>query len=201
MKRIIYVIPYKSIIEQNAEIFRNICGEEYVLEHHSSFNFDKNEKAKLAAENWDIPIIVTTNVQFFESLFSNRSSKARKLYNMANSVVILDEAQMLPVPLLYPTLEAVKEIISKPKDMSLTFKRTQLNFIDKLSDKEIANRIIKYDKVLCIVNTRRHAHMLYELVKVERKTEKDKPIRSFSDYNIIFNRENIPNGVSFIENI
>ncbi|MCD6121143.1 MAG: CRISPR-associated helicase Cas3' [Spirochaetales bacterium] len=199
MERIIYVIPYTSIIEQNAEIFRNIFGEKYVLEHHSSFNFDENEKVKLAAENWDIPITVTTNVQFFESLFSNRSSKARKLHNTADSVVILDEAQMLPVPLLYPTLEAlkelaetynttvlfctatqpallyredfirgltnVKEIIPEPENLSLTFRRTQLHFIGKASDEEIADRMTEYNKALCIVNTRRHAHRLYELIK------------------------------------
>ena len=117
LKRIIYVIPYTSIIEQNAAVFREILGENTVLEHHSNFapkSEDKEEyqRSMLATENWDAPLIVTTNVQFFESLFSNRSSKCRRLHNIANSVVILDEAQMLPVPLLKPCLEVLRELSS-----------------------------------------------------------------------------------------
>lgn len=95
MDRIIYVIPYTSIIEQNAEVFREALGEEYVLEHHSNFQFDRDENElecktnpiRLAAEDWNIPVVVTTNVQFFESLFSNRSSRCRKLHNICNSVI------------------------------------------------------------------------------------------------------------------
>jgi CRISPR-associated endonuclease/helicase Cas3 len=116
MERIIYVIPYTSIIEQTAEIFRSIFGENAVLEHHSNFIEDEDNayetslKRKLACENWDAPIIVTTNVQFFESFFSNRSSRTRRIHNVANSVVILDEAQMLPVPFLRPTMETIREL-------------------------------------------------------------------------------------------
>ena len=113
LKRIIYVIPYTSIIEQNAAVFREILGEDAVLEHHS--NFDPNEedhRSRLASENWDAPIIVTTNVQFFESLYRCRSSRCRKIHNIASSVVILDEAQMLPVPLLKPCLEVLRELSS-----------------------------------------------------------------------------------------
>ena len=113
LKRIIYVIPYTSIIEQNAAVFRDILGENAVLEHHS--NFEPNEedhRSRLASENWDAPIIVTTNVQFFESLYRSRSSRCRKIHNIANSVVILDEAQMLPVPLLKPCLEVLRELSS-----------------------------------------------------------------------------------------
>ena len=113
LERVIYVIPYTSIIEQNAAVFREILGEDAVLEHHS--NFEPNEedhRSRLASENWDAPIIVTTNVQFFESLYRCRSSRCRKIHNIANSVVILDEAQMLPVPLLKPCLEVLRELSS-----------------------------------------------------------------------------------------
>jgi CRISPR-associated endonuclease/helicase Cas3 len=111
MERVIYVIPYTSIIEQNAAVFRNILGDNAVLEHHSNFDpQEEDHRSRLASENWDAPLIVTTNVQFFESLFSTRSSRCRKLHNIARSVVILDEAQMLPVPLLKPCLEALREL-------------------------------------------------------------------------------------------
>ncbi|MEW6403500.1 MAG: CRISPR-associated endonuclease Cas3'', partial [Chloroflexota bacterium] len=109
LKRVIYVIPFTSIIEQNASVFKEHLGESNVLEHHSNFDWKKGnkpdtesaddetrdalDKLKLASENWDIPIVVTTNVQFFESLFANRSSRCRKLHNLAKSVIIFDEAQ------------------------------------------------------------------------------------------------------------
>jgi CRISPR-associated endonuclease/helicase Cas3 len=113
LKRVIYVIPYTSIIEQNAVEFKKCLGNDNVLEHHSNFDWGQQdnrteaefydaktdsalEKLRLAAENWDIPIVVTTNVQFFESVYSNRSSRCRKLHNIARSVIIFDEAQMLP---------------------------------------------------------------------------------------------------------
>jgi CRISPR-associated endonuclease/helicase Cas3 len=113
LKRIIYVIPYTSIIEQNAAVFRDIFGDDSVLEHHSNFEPDEEDhRSRLASENWDAPIIVTTNVQFFESLYRSRSSRCRKIHNIANSVVILDEAQMLPVPLLKPCLEVLRELSS-----------------------------------------------------------------------------------------
>lgn len=108
-KRIIYVIPYTSIIEQNAKIFSEIFGSENVIEHHSGAEYEDNIK-KLATENWDAPIIVTTNVQFFESLFSNRTSKCRKLHNIANSVIIFDETQMLPTEFLKPCVDAINEL-------------------------------------------------------------------------------------------
>lgn len=110
-QRIIYVIPYTSIIEQNAAVFREILGDNNVLEHHS--NFEPNEedhRTRLASENWDAPIVVTTNVQFFESLFSSRSSRCRKLHNIARSVVILDEVQSLPDHLLLPCIELLREL-------------------------------------------------------------------------------------------
>jgi len=111
LKRIIYVIPYTSIIEQNAAVFREILGEDAVLEHHSNYEpKEEDYRSRLAAENWDAPVIVTTNVQFFESLYSCRSSQSRKLHNIAKSVLILDEAQMLPVPLLKPCIEILREL-------------------------------------------------------------------------------------------
>ncbi|MBA4418155.1 MAG: CRISPR-associated helicase/endonuclease Cas3 [Syntrophus sp. (in: bacteria)] len=111
LKRVIYVIPYTSIIEQNADVFRQILGEDAVLEHHSNYDpSEEDHRSRLASENWDAPLIVTTNVQFFESLFSSRSSRCRRLHNIARSVIILDEAQMLPAPLLKPCLEAMKEL-------------------------------------------------------------------------------------------
>ncbi|MDY0297830.1 MAG: CRISPR-associated helicase Cas3' [Acidobacteriota bacterium] len=116
MRRVIYVIPYTSIIEQNAAVFRKVLGTDSVLEHHTGFiptketETDESKVWEFAVENWDAPLVVTTNVQFFETLFSARPGKCRKLHNIANSVVILDEAQMLPPKLLRPSLEALKEL-------------------------------------------------------------------------------------------
>lgn len=118
MKRIIYVIPYTSIIEQNAKVFRDILGQENVVEHHSQVSHELSEDADeleyrsaLATENWDAPVIVTTAVQFFESLYANRSSKCRKLHNIANSVIIFDEAQMIPSNNLRPCVAAIAELV------------------------------------------------------------------------------------------
>ena len=112
-KRIIIAIPYTCIITQTANTLKGILGEQNVLEHHSEFDYDalKDERLKeiyqLAAENWDFPVIVTTNVQLFESMFSNKPSACRKLHNIANSVVILDEVQTLPTSYLQPIVDAV----------------------------------------------------------------------------------------------
>ena len=114
MKRIIIAIPYTSIIVQTASTLKLIFGEEAVLEHHSNFDpqFLKSKemrhKAKLATENWDYPIVVTTNVQLFESMFSNKPSDCRKLHNIANSVIILDEVQTLPTDFLQPIVDSLK---------------------------------------------------------------------------------------------
>ncbi len=113
MERVIYALPYTSIIEQNADVFRRFLGTEAVLEHHSNFTpREEDTRSGPAAENWDAPLIVTTNVQFFESLFSSKPSRCRKIHNLARSVIILDEAQMLPVPLLKPCLETLRELSS-----------------------------------------------------------------------------------------
>lgn len=107
--RIIYVIPYTSIIEQTADIFRGIFGDS-VIEHHSNAEAEpaaETSKSRLACENWDAPIVVTTNVQFFESLFAAKTSRCRKLHNIVDSVVVLDEAQLLPPEFLQPILDVL----------------------------------------------------------------------------------------------
>lgn len=110
-RRIIYVIPFTSIIEQNAKVFREFLGDDAVLEHHCNFVADDADRiTKLRAENWDAPVVVTTNVQFFDSFFANRTSKCRKLHNIANSVIIFDEAQAIPVEKLKPCLEVIREL-------------------------------------------------------------------------------------------
>lgn len=110
-QRVIYAIPYTSIIEQTANIYRNIFGN-CVVEHHSNLDPDREDaQSRLATENWDAPIIVTTNVQLFESLFASRTSRCRKLHNLANSVIVLDEAQLLPPEFLNPILGVMKALV------------------------------------------------------------------------------------------
>ncbi len=127
--RIIMAIPYTSIIEQTAKVFKYgaddndeiskrmetgkvLFGEDQVVEHHSNLDPDKEDsKSRLATENWDAPIIVTTNVQLFESLFASRTSSCRKLHNLVNSVIILDEAQMLPPEYLRPILSVLRGLV------------------------------------------------------------------------------------------
>ncbi len=120
--RIIYVIPFTSIIEQTAGVFRTALAshKDCIIEHHSAVREidakwgesekQRGERAQLATENWDAPIVVTTAVQFFESLFANRTSPCRKLHNIANSVVILDEVQTLPLDLLRPCVAVLDEL-------------------------------------------------------------------------------------------
>lgn len=109
LDRVIYVIPYTSIIEQNADVFRKVLGDDQVIEHHSNLDGDDSTfKSRLATENWDAPVIVTTSVQFFESLFAVKTSRCRKLHNITNSVVILDEAQLVPVDYLAPIIQAME---------------------------------------------------------------------------------------------
>ena len=114
-QRVIYVIPYTSIIEQTAGVFRSILGNQNVVEHHSNVDYDdtldeKMNMKRLACENWDAPIVVTTNVQFFESLFARRTSRCRKLHNIAGSVIIFDEAQMIPLDFLQPCTKILGEL-------------------------------------------------------------------------------------------
>lgn len=109
-RRIVYVIPFTSIVEQTADVFRSALGD-VVVEHHSNLEPERETpRSRLASENWDAPLVVTTGVQFWESLFAARTSRARKLHNLANSVVVLDEAQTLPPDFLYPVLDAVRDL-------------------------------------------------------------------------------------------
>ena len=127
MERVIYAIPFTSIIEQNAQVFAEIFGRDNVLEHHSNFELpplkaddDREERSqsealerrKLAEENWHEPVVVTTNVQFFESLFSHKPGRARKVHHIANSVVILDEVQAIPVEFLQLCMAALQELVA-----------------------------------------------------------------------------------------
>ena len=132
LKRIIYVIPYTSIIEQTADKFRTILGEENVLEHHSNISYDLQDEATPlttqlanAAENWDMPVVVTTAVQFFESLYAYRSSQCRKLHNITESVIVFDEAQMLPIPYLRPCVWAISQLVKNYKASALLCTATQ----------------------------------------------------------------------------
>ncbi len=119
LRRVIYGIPYTSIIEQNAAVFRDAfqglsdeLGQDVVLEHHSNLEPEKETtRNRLSAENWDAPLVVTTNVQLFESLFACRTSACRKLHRLAKSVIILDEAQSLPSGLLRPVLAALRCLV------------------------------------------------------------------------------------------
>ncbi len=113
LHRVIVVIPYTSIIEQNAGVLKAILGEENVLEHHTNFDPGDQRKYWLDTENWDAPIIVTTSVQFFESLFANKTSVARKIHAIAKSVVVFDEVQTLPPSLLKPIVDVMGELVAR----------------------------------------------------------------------------------------
>lgn len=199
MDRIIYVIPYTSIIEQNVGVFRNILGDKNVLAHYSNafVSMEKNysdlyEKHKLSTENWDIPVIVTTNVQFFESLYSNKTSKCRKLHNIANSVIIFDEAQMIPLNYIKPCTRAIRTLVenynvsavlctaTQPAldkwlmplkvneicdDYSTLFqklKRANIKSWGKVSEEQIIDKMKSYQQVLTIVNTKKEAQTVFE---------------------------------------
>lgn len=116
LSRVIYAIPFTSIIEQTASVFRNVfhsLTDGAVLEHHSSVDLDRETvTSRMASENWDAPLVVTTNVQLFESLYASKTSRCRKLHRICNSVIILDEAQSIPVELLEPTLAVIRELVA-----------------------------------------------------------------------------------------
>lgn len=207
LKRVIIAIPYTSIITQTASILRSIFGDDNVLEHHSNINIEDDghelsKRLKLATENWDYPIIVTTNVQLFESLFSNKPSDCRKLHNLVNSVLVLDEVQTLPMEYLRPIVDTldtlkrvfntsilfttasqpvlsgriecsdpfksfdalpyIREIVPEGAKLHDRLRRVKLNIDNKPQSYEnIADKISKYPRVLCIVNTRKDAKEIY----------------------------------------
>lgn len=203
IRRIIYVIPYTSIIEQNGAVFADIFGKELVLEHHSNYDFessedDFNSKKKLASENWDMPLIITTNVQFFESLYANKPSKCRKLHNIAGSIIIFDEVQAIPTKYLQPCMRAIQELVenyhcsavlcsaTQPKlksffpetllpyeicqnvsDTYQTLKRAEIQDLGKVNIRALVNRIEGLSQVLIVLNTKRMAKYLFELLKKE----------------------------------
>lgn len=197
-KRVIYVIPYTSIIEQNSAVFEAALGEENVVQHHSGVDLPEKEagspeeyRRRLATENWDAPVIMTTAVQFLESLFACKPSKCRKLHNIADSVVIFDEAQMLPVQYLRPCIAAIAELVSHYKVTAVLCTATQPD-LDRFFgtfglpvteicpeiSREVFRRVRYQDarawdedtllahlqeerQALCIVNTRKTALELY----------------------------------------
>ena len=210
MKRVVYVIPYTSIIEQNAKVFAEILGPENVLEHHSQTELadEKGDsetpdarRRRLACENWDAPVIVTTAVQFFESLYAAKTSRCRKLHNLAGSVVIFDEAQTLPVPFLKPCVSAIgelvrhygvtavlctatqpelgrlfnelapelsiQEIAPEPDELFEFFRRVSFQREGQLSNEELAARLTDTEQALCIVNTRKRAREIFQLLPEE----------------------------------
>jgi CRISPR-associated helicase Cas3/CRISPR-associated endonuclease Cas3-HD len=116
MSRVIYAVPFTTVTEQTADVFRSIFGDKYVLEHHSNIdvnnmNDDERDVIRLQSQNWDSPLILTTTVQLLESLFSNRPSKCRKLHNISGSVIVFDEVQALPDKLLLPTLAVLRSLV------------------------------------------------------------------------------------------
>ena len=138
-RRIIYAIPYTSIIEQTANDFRDIFPDG-VIEHHSNLDPEKETaKSRLAAENWDVPLIVTTNVQFFESLFAARTSRCRKLHNIVGSVVVLDEAQFLPPEFLQPILDV----------MNLLAKHYGVTFVLSTATQPALGTLKSFERKLC----------------------------------------------------
>lgn len=204
MERVIYVIPYTSIIEQNASVFQTILGRENVLAHYCNALTDPDrqdseiyEKHKLSTENWDAPVIVTTNVQFFESLYSNKVSKCRKLHNIANSVIIFDEVQMIPLHAMMPCVKAVemllksyqvstvlctatqpaiekwlkpyfiKEICHNHAEIFQKLKRTEIKNMGQVTEEDLLQKVNAEKQVLIIVNTKAEAHKLYDLLEEE----------------------------------
>lgn len=159
-KRIIYVIPYNSIIEQTAEIFESIFGEYgEILRHQSTFTYedynvkneDYKEVIKFATENWDAQIIITTTVQFFESIYSNKRSKLRKLHNMSDSIIIFDEVHTMPENYLQPCLESISYITKYLNSEAVFLTATMPNFkelIEKYALKSINITNLINDKSL-----------------------------------------------------
>jgi CRISPR-associated endonuclease/helicase Cas3 len=196
--RIIYVLPFTSILEQTAAVFREALasvGSDCVVEHHSSLETSRETpRSRLATENWDAPIILTTNVQFFESLFANRTSRCRKIHNIANSVVILDEAQQIPSEFKRP-IEAALQLLAKdykttivlstatqpaldlgettelapdPERLFTKLKRVEIQIPDSLTEQvsweSLSEELMFLPKVLCIVNRRDDAKALFQLM-------------------------------------
>lgn len=198
VKRIIVVIPFNTITTQTASVLREIVGEKNILENHSGFDFEDSKQGKLlqyASENWDIPIVVTTNVQFFESFFSNKPSKNRKLHNIVNSVIIFDEVQQFPANFLKPCIKCIeslaanfgarvvlstatqpalepyfdtikpREIIDDSESYVEPFRRCNIENIGTIKAENLVMRIQKHKQCLCVVNEKDEAKSIYNAVK------------------------------------
>jgi CRISPR-associated endonuclease/helicase Cas3 len=224
LHRIIVVIPYLSIIEQTVKEYRKVFAEhfdtDYMIEDHSLAGIrgadshdegDPRYQRSLLAENWDAPIIITTSVQFLESLFSNRPPACRKLHRLAKSVILFDEVQTIPGKIAIPTLATLSRLAERyessivfatatqpafshldedvtrlsasgwkpreivPSELGLfnRTKRTRVNWPDfkvKWEWNQLADRLVELDRVLCIVNLKRHAHSLFDRLR-EKTTE------------------------------
>jgi len=207
MRRVIYGVPFTTIIEQTAQEFRAVLGDINVLEHHSNLELKEKletdapqapDPLRLATENWDAPVIVTTTVQLFqETLFGNRTAQLRKLHNVAGSVIVLDEAQSLPTHRLTPILEALRELVAhyhvsvvfctatQPALDDFPSQQSAVELIDDPAHYFRELRRVDYDlsrvndpvsaaalgaelrqdvneRVLCIVNTKKLAHEVYQ---------------------------------------
>ena len=163
LERIIYVIPYTSIIEQNADVLRAAVGADQVIEHHSNLEEnDSTPKSRLAAENWDAPIVVTTSVQFFESLFSAKPSRCRKLHNIVRSVVVLDEAQLIPVDFLDPILKTMQLLVDHYKVSFVISTATQPAFKERNLD---GQQFIGLKNIKEIMGTDEEVASLYTSLK------------------------------------
>lgn len=204
LRRIIIVLPYLSIIEQNAEVYRKVIEESgksgLVLEDHSLAELPESQR--LLAENWDAPIIVTTTVRFFEGLFANQSVPCRRLHNIAKSIILFDEAQTMPPELVSVTLASLsylverfgctvvfstatqpafgkfhekvkvytasgwqpKELIPQSLQLFQRARRVKINWLGSLDWEQLANEIVSKPQVLVIVNTRKHAKILYQMI-------------------------------------
>lgn len=161
-KRIIYVIPYTSIIEQTANKFEKMFGDVLpVLQHHSNYSYDGDteeekktaEKLKKACENWDAPLIITTSVQFFQSLYHYKSSALRKLHNLRDSVIVFDEIHLIPTNLLRPCLKAVGYITKYLNSEALFLSATMPDY-SKLFDKFLPD--VNYNKLVTDRNDFKH---------------------------------------------
>lgn len=209
-KRIIYVIPYTSIIEQTANKFEKMFGDVLpVLQHHSNYSYDGNteeekktaDKLKRTCENWDAPLIITTSVQFFQSMYHYKGSALRKLHNLRDSVIVFDEIHLIPTELLRPCLKAVgyitKYLNSEALFLSATMPdysklfdkflpdvnynklvtdRTNFKYFKKCEYKDkgkttletIAENASRCKNALIVVNTKKTAAELYNLVQGEK---------------------------------